>query len=164
MAELLDQSQIFFTAFEPKVQNRFIMNIDGIPAYLIKTAARPTINNNVITLDHINLKRKLKGKSEWQDLEITLYDPIVPSGAQAVMEWVRLAHESVTGRNGYADMYKKDVQIQVLGPVGDIVEKWDIKGAFPSSVNFNGAGLDWSAQEALMISVTLSMDYCILQF
>ena len=144
MAELLDQSQIFFTAFEPKVQNRFIMNIDGIPAYLIKTAARPTINNNVITLDHINLKRKLKGKSEWQDIEITLYDPIVPSGAQAVMEWVRLAHESVTGRNGYADMYKKDIQIQVLGPVGDTVEKWDIKGAFPSQVNFNGAGYrDW---------------------
>jgi hypothetical protein len=164
MAELLDQNQIFFTAFEPKVQNRFIMNIDGIPAYLIKAAARPTINNNVITLDHINLKRKLKGKSEWQDIEITLYDPIVPSGAQAVMEWVRLAHESVTGRNGYADMYKKDVQIQVLGPVGDIVEKWDIKGAFPSTVNFNGAGLDWSAQESLAISVTLTMDYCILQF
>ncbi len=164
MAELLDQNQIFFTAFEPKVQNRFIMNIDGIPAYLIKAAARPTINNNVITLDHINLKRKLKGKSEWQDIEITLYDPIVPSGAQAVMEWVRLAHESVTGRNGYADMYKKDVQIQVLGPVGDIVEKWDIKGAFPSQVNFNGAGLDWSAQESLAINVTLTMDYAILQF
>jgi hypothetical protein len=164
MAELLDQNQIFFTAFEPKVQNRFIMNIDGIPAYLIKAAARPSINNNTIVLDHINLKRKLKGKSEWQDIQITLYDPIVPSGAQAVMEWVRLAHESVTGRNGYADMYKKDVQIQVLGPVGDIVEKWDIKGAFPSQVDFNGAGLDWSAQESLAINVTLTMDYCILQF
>lgn len=164
MAELLDQSQIFFTAFEPKVQNRFIMNIDGIPAYLIKTAARPSIVNNSIVLDHINLKRKLKGKSEWQDIAITLYDPIVPSAAQACMEWVRLAHESVTGRNGYADMYKKDVQIQVLGPVGDIVEKWDIKGAFPSTVDFNGAGLDWSAQDALMISMTLTYDYAILQF
>lgn len=164
MADLLDQNQIFFTAFEPKVQNRFIMNIDGIPSYLIKAAARPTINNNVITLDHINLKRKLKGKSEWNDIEITLYDPIVPSGAQAVMEWVRLAHESVTGRNGYSDMYKKDVQIQVLGPVGDIVEQWDLKGAFPSQVNFNGSGLDWANAEALTINVTLTMDYCILQF
>lgn len=164
MAELLDQNQIFFTAFEPKVQNRFIMNIDGIPAYLIKTAERPTINNNTITLDHINLKRKLKGKSEWNDINITLYDPIVPSAAQACMEWVRLAHESVTGRNGYADMYKKDIQIKVLGPVGDIVETWDIKGAFPSQVNFNGSGLDWSAQEVLMINMQITMDYCILQF
>ena len=142
MAELLDQNQIFFTAFEPKVQNRFIMNIDGIPAYLIKATARPSITVGSITLDHINLKRKLKGKSEWQDMSITLYDPIVPSGAQAVMEWVRLAHESVTGRNGYADMYKKDIQIQVLGPVGDVVEKWDIKGAFPNSVNFQS--MDWA--------------------
>lgn len=164
MAQLLEANQIFFTAFEPKVQNRFIMNIDGIPAYMIKAAARPNINVGTITLDHINLKRKLKGKSEWQDIQITLYDPIVPSAAQACMEWVRLAHESVTGRNGYADMYKKDVQIQVLGPVGDIVEQWDIKGAFPSQVDFNGAGLDWGQQEVLAINVTLAMDYCILQF
>lgn len=107
MAELLEANQIFLTAFEPKVQNRFIMNIDGIPAYLIKAAARPSINNGVITLDHINLKRKLKGKSEWGDIAITLYDPIVPSAAQACMEWVRLAHESVTGRNGYASFTKR---------------------------------------------------------
>jgi hypothetical protein len=164
MAQLLDANQIFFTAYEPKVQNRFIMNIDGIPSYLIKAAARPTINNNIITLDHINLKRKLKGKSEWNDISITLYDPIVPSAAQACMEWVRLAHESVTGRNGYADFYKKDVSIQVLGPVGDVVEEWQLKGAFPSTVDFNGGGLDWSAAEALTITMTLTVDYCILQF
>ena len=164
MADVLQPQDMFFTAFEPKVQNRFIMVIDGIPSFLIKAAARPTINNNTITLDHINLKRKLKGKSEWNDIEITLYDPIVPSGAQAVMEWVRLAHESVTGRNGYADMYKKDVQIKVLGPIGDVVETWDLKGAFPSQVNFNGAGLDWANAEALTINVTLTVDYCVLLF
>jgi hypothetical protein len=164
MAELLENSQIFFTAYEPKVQNRFIMNIDGIPAYMIKAASRPTLNNNTITLDHINLKRKLKGKSEWQDIEITLYDPIVPSAAQAVMEWVRLAHESVTGRDGYADFYKKDITIDVLGPVGDKVEEWQIKGAFPATANFNGTGLDWSAQEALTITLTVAYDYAILQY
>ena len=164
MADLLSAQEIYFTAYEPKVQNRFIMYIDGIPAYMIKAASRPNINNNVITLDHINLKRKLKGKSEWQDLTITLYDPIVPSAAQAVMEWVRLCHESVTGRNGYADMYKKDITINVLGPVGDKVEEWQIKGAFPSQVDFNTSALDWSAQEALLITVTLAMDYCVLQY
>jgi hypothetical protein len=164
MADLLDPNEIFFTAYEPKVQNRFIMYIDGIPTYLIKAAARPSIVNGTIKLDHINTYRKLKGKSEWQDIQITLYDPIVPSAAQACMEWVRLAHESVTGRNGYADFYKKDVTINVLGPVGDKVEEWQLKGAFPSTVDFNGSGLDWSANEALLINVTLTYDYCILQF
>jgi hypothetical protein len=164
MADLLSSNEMFFTAYEPKVQNRFIMYIDGIPAYLIKAVNRPTINNNPITLDHINLKRKLKGKSEWADIEVTLYDPIVPSAAQACMEWVRLAHESVTGRNGYADFYKKDITINVLGPVGDKVEEWQLKGAFPASVNFNGTALDWSAQDALTIQMTIAYDYAILQY
>jgi hypothetical protein len=164
MAELLEANEIFFTAFEPKVQNRFILSIDGIPSYLIKASGRPSIQNNSIKLDHINVYRKLKGKSEWQDVEVTLYDPIVPSGAQACMEWVRLAHESVTGRNGYADFYKKDVDIFVLGPVGDKVENWQLKGAFPSTVNFGATGLDWGSSEALTISMTLTYDYAILQY
>ena len=33
---VLDPNEIFFTAFEPKQANRFIMYIDGIPAYEIK--------------------------------------------------------------------------------------------------------------------------------
>jgi hypothetical protein len=73
--------------------------------------------------------RKVKGKTTWSDLTMTLFDPITPSGAQAVMEWVRLHHESVTGRDGYSDFYKKDLTIDILGPVGDIVSEWVIKGA-----------------------------------
>ena len=121
MADLIDPSEIMFTPFEPKVKNRFIMYIEGIPAYLIRAAARPTITFEEIELNHINVKRYVKGKGSWEPLEITLYDPIVPSGAQAVMEWVRLHKESVTGRDGYSDFYKKDVTFNVLGPVGDKV-------------------------------------------
>ncbi len=39
------------------------------------------------------------------------------------MEWIRLGHESVTGRDGYSDFYKKDLTVNVLGPVGDKVEE-----------------------------------------
>jgi len=162
MADILDNSEIFFTAFEPKVQNRFLMYIDGIPAYLIKTTDRPKLSVGVVTMDHINIKRKLKGKSEWQDMNITLYDPVVPSAAQAAMEWIRLSHESVTGRDGYADFYKKDITINVLGPVGDKVEEWTLKGAFVSNADFGA--MDWSSQEPVMVSLTISMDYAILQY
>ncbi len=113
MAELLDPSEIMFTAFEPKVANRFIMYVEGIPSYLIKASGRPGITFGDVVLDHINVERKLKGKGRWNDVSITLYDPVVPSAAQAVMEWVRLSHESVTGRDGYSDMYKKDLTINI---------------------------------------------------
>ena len=85
MADILSQNDIFFRAFEPKTKNRFIMDIDGIPSYFVKTMNRPQITFEEIELNHINVKRYLKGKGTWEPLEITLYDPIVPSGAQAVM-------------------------------------------------------------------------------
>ena len=162
MAEVLEFNDMFYTNFEPKMKNRYIMEIDGIASYLIKTANRPSISFEVVTLDHINVKRKLKGKGEWQDIEITLFDPIVPSGAQQVMEWVRTSHESITGRDGYADFYKKDIDIYMLGPVGDKIENWKIKGAFINSAVFND--LDWSSNDPSEITLTLSYDYAILEY
>ena len=41
---VLDPSEIMFTAFEPKVQNRFIMYIDGVPSYLVKSVASPSFD------------------------------------------------------------------------------------------------------------------------
>ena len=159
---ILNTNEIMFTAFEPKVQNRFIMYIDGIPAFLVKKIGRPNVSFGDVTLDHINVKRKLKGKADWQDITADLYDPVTPSGAQAVMEWVRLSHEAVTGRDGYSDFYKKDLRIQTLGPVGDIVEEWILKGAFIISANF-GDG-DWTSDSPMSISMTVAVDYCILNY
>jgi len=163
MAEILEFDKMFYTNFEPKMKHRFIMEVDGIQSYMIKAANRPQINFEKVTLDHINIKRQLKGKGEWQDLTITLYDPIVPSGAQSVMEWVRLSHESITGRDGYADFYKKDIDIYMLGPVGDKIEQWKLKGAFITQANFGE--LDFSnATDPASIELTLTYDYAILEF
>ena len=162
MPELLDPSEIMFTPFEPKTKNRYIMYIEGIPAYLIKTANRPTIAFETIELDHINVKRYIKGKGAWEELEVTLYDPVVPSAAQACMEWIRLSHESVTGRDGYSDFYKKEIRFNLLGPVGDKVEEWVLHGCFIQTANFND--LDFSSSDPVDISVTLRYDYAILEF
>lgn len=162
MPELLDPTEIMFTAFEPKVKNRFIMYVEGVPSYMIKATGRPNINFELVTLDHINVKRKIKGKGTWQPITVTLYDPIVPSGAQTVMEWVRLSHEAVTGREGYSDFYKKDVTINVIGPVGDKVEEWTLKGAFILTTNMGE--MNWSEAGQMEIQITLEYDYAILQW
>ena len=163
MADILSADEIFFTPFEPKTKNRFVMYIDGIPSYFVKTMNRPQITFEEVELNHINVKRWIKGKGVWEPLELTLYDPIVPSGAQAVMEWVRLSHESVTGRNGYADFYKKDCTINILGPVGDKVEEWTLKGAFIVDADFGEITWENDA-EAALITMTLRFDYAILQY
>ena len=155
-------NDMMFTAFEPKLQNRFLLDIEGIPAYLIKKTGRPSITFGEIVLDHINVKRKIKGKANWDNITMELYDPVTPSGAQAVMEWVRLSHESVTGRDGYSDFYKKNIRIQTLGPVGDVVEEWLLKGAYCQNASFGE--MDWSSDAPANITMTVVMDYAVLNY
>jgi hypothetical protein len=163
MADLLNSNEIFWTSYEPKVQNRFILYIDGIPSFLLKKTDRPKLTQERKALDHINLQRYYKGKSIWEPVQMELYDAIVPSGAQAVMEWIRLSHESVTGRDGYMDFYKKNITLNTLGPVGDKVEEWTGVGAFVT--NFDGQSLDWAnTGDPLQVNITVSADYWVLQY
>jgi len=162
MPRILNANEIMFTAFEPLQTNRFVMNIEGVPSYLIKKADAPGVTLNEIKLDHMNVYRKIKGKAEWRDMALALYAPISPSGQQAVMEWVRLHHESVTGRDGYSDMYKKDLSLELFGPVGDVVSEWIIKGAFIKEATFGN--LDFATSEAVELTLSIGMDYCILNF
>jgi len=160
---VLDPNEIFFTAFEPKQANRFVLYMDGIPSFIIKGISAISLTQGEVVLNHINILRKVKGKSVWNDVTMTLFDPITPSGAQAVMEWVRLGHESVTGRDGYSDFYKKDLTVNVLGPVGDIVSEWILKGAFIKEATFGD--YSWDVEnEAKQIELTLGLDYAVLNF
>lgn len=160
---VLDPNEIFYTAFEPKQQNRFIMYVDGIPSYQIKGMGAVSLTQGTVQLNHINVARYVKGKTTWNTIQMTLFDPITPSGAQAVMEWVRLHHESVTGRDGYSDFYKKDLTMNVLGPVGDIVSEWIIKGALITEATFGDYNWD-NESAAVELQITVQPDYCILNF
>jgi len=160
---IIDPNQIWYTAFEPKQANRMMLTIDSIPSMMIKAISAITLTQGEVILNHMNIVRKVKGKSIWNDVTLTLFDPITPSGAQAVMEWVRLHHESVTGRDGYSDFYKKTVTVDILGPVGDIVSQWLLKGAWIKESNFGEYNWD-TENTAINITMTLGLDYAVLNF
>jgi hypothetical protein len=52
--------------------------------------------------------------------------------------------------------------MNILGPVGDIVSEWILKGAFIKETNFGS--YDYSTQDPTEISLTLAMDYCLLNY
>ena len=160
---VLIPNEIFFTAFEPIQKNRFILFVDGFPSYIMKGVGAVSLTQGAVELNHINVQRYVKGKTVWNTIEFTLFDPITPSGAQSVMEWVRLHHESVTGRDGYSDFYKKDLTINVLGPVGDIVSEWIIKGAMITDASFGDYSWD-DVDAAQELTMTVQPDYCVLNF
>ncbi len=163
MAETLSVTEMLPNKFEPKRKYRWVFAIEGIDSFLMKTAARPQINTDVQEIGFINHTRYIAGKSKFQSMAITLYDPIAPSGAQQVMEWIRTHFESVSGRSGYADFYKRDIQIKLLDPVGTVVELWDMKGAFIESANFNELTYE-DNMAPVEIALTLRYDNCVLQY
>ena len=162
MPETLSVTDMLPNKFEPKRKFRWVFAIEGIDAFLIKTAARPTMNTAEVEIPFINSTRFIAGKTKFDALSVTLHDPIAPSGAQQVMEWVRTHYESVSGRGGYADFYKRDCQLKLLDPVGTVVELWDIKGAFLTEANFNDLSYDGS--DMVEIAMTLRFDNCVLQY
>jgi hypothetical protein len=163
MAETLSVTDMLPNKFEPKRQFRWVFAIEGIDSFLMKAAARPQMSIENLEIPFINSKRYIAGRMTFQTMSITLHDPIAPSGAQQVMEWLRTTYESVSGRAGYADFYKRDIQVKLLDPIGTVVELWDIKGAFITDANFNQLSYDQDSAP-VDIALTLRFDNCVLQY
>jgi hypothetical protein len=162
MANLLMKMPV---PYEPKKQNRFILRFPsslGINEWFVISTARPKINIGEVEIPFLNTSTYVAGRFTWESIDVTFKDPIGPSAAQALMEWVRLHAESVTGRMGYAAGYKKDIELEMLDPTGVVVEKWILQGTFLTNVDFGS--LDYSSEDIAEISVTLRPDRCILVY
>ncbi len=162
MAEILDAGALLADTYEPKRKNRWVIAINGLDAFTAKTATRPQISFDETVIDYINEKRYLAGKYTWQPMNLTINDPIVPSAAQKVMEWIRLCYESQTGRMGYAQFYQKNINLKLLDPVGAVVEDWEIQNAWIQDSNFND--LDYTSSDPVDISLVIRYNRAILLF
>ena len=160
MADLLMKMPI---PYEPKRQNRFILRFPstlGINEWFVESAARPKITINPVAIPFLNTETYVAGRFTWGTISVKFRDPIGPSASQALMEWVRLCAESVTGRMGYAAGYKKNIDLEMLDPTGVVVEKWILYGTFLTGVDFQT--LNYSQDGLATISCQLRPDRCVL--
>ena len=162
MADLLMKMPI---PYEPKRINRFILRFPsslGINEWFVESTSRPKIKIGSTEIQFLNTSTYVAGRFTWDPINVKFRDPIGPSAAQALMEWVRLHAESVTGRMGYAAGYKKNVDLEMLDPTGVVVEKWILEGTFLTDVAFGDLG--YSNDGLVQISASLRMDRCILVY
>jgi hypothetical protein len=78
------------------------------------------------------------------------------------MEWVRLHSESVTGRQGYAVAYKRDLILEMLDPTGTAVSQWILKSCMITSAAFGE--LSYDDDSLADITLNIRPQYCILSF
>jgi hypothetical protein len=162
MADLLMKMPV---PYEPLRQNRFILRFPselGINEWTVFSASRPKVTINAVEIPFLNTSTYVAGRFNWEEIAVQFKDPIGPSASQALMEWVRLCAESITGRMGYAAGYKKDVELELLDPTGAVVHKWVLQGSW--LISFDGGPLNYSTDEIATIDVSIRMDRCILIF
>lgn len=151
--------------YEPLRKNRWLLRFPadlGVQEWWCKSAKRPQITQEAKEIQFLNTETYVVGRYKWEPITVSLRDPIGPSASQAIMEWVRLHSESVTGRQGYAAGYKRDVELEMLDPTGVVVSKWILKNAFITKADFGD--LDYSQDDLAEISIDLRYDYAILAY
>jgi hypothetical protein len=149
--------------YEPKKVNRFFAQFDdslGIEVWKVQKFKRPSLKINSVPIKFVNETNYVPGQYSWDEMQITLIDPIGPSTSQQVMEWVRLHAESLTGRMGYSSGLKKTIILKSLDPTGIEVEKWTLEQCMITAVDFGENSYD---DDALTnITVTIQPYRCIL--
>lgn len=151
--------------YEPLRKNRFIMRFPsdlGIQEWWVNNTSRPSITIGNTEIPFLNTSTYVAGRYKWESINITLRDPIGPSASQAVMEWVRLHAESVTGRMGYAVAYKRDLVLEMLDPTGTSVSCWVLKNCQITDAKFGE--LNYDSDDVATIELTVQPHYCILLY
>ena len=151
--------------YEPKRKNRWMLRFPadlGIQEWWLASASRPSITQGEVEIPFLNTSTWVVGRFYWEAIDVTFRDAIGPSSAQAIMEWVRLQSESITGRQGYAAGYKRDIELEMLDPAGVVIEKWALVGTMLTNVNFGELSMDDDAIADIV--ATLRFDRAILLF
>ena len=151
--------------FEPLRKNRWVMRFPsdlGISEWMLSSANRPSIDITNVPIQFLNTETYVAGRYKWNTINVSFRDPIGPSASQAIMEWIRLCAESVTGRMGYASCYKRDIQLLLLDPNGVAVQCWILKNAWLQNANFGA--LSYNEDGLADITCTVVMDYAILSY
>lgn len=147
---------------EPIRQDRWILELDavGIPAYVVKTAGRPKVTSEETEISFVNNTAYFKGKTKWDTIDITLLNPISPSSAKKVYEWLLLCHQQKEGIDGYKSEYAKNLKLKLLSPLNTTIESWTLHKAWPNNIDFGS--LDMSSGEPVETTMTLRYDYATL--
>ena len=74
---------------DPKRRFRFTVGIGNIPIWTVKTAAKPRASVNVVEHSFINHTFKYPGRVTWENISMTLVDPISPDLARTFLDKLR---------------------------------------------------------------------------
>jgi len=164
------------TNIEPKRKHRWTLHLgtSGLPTYVIKTANKPSFSINETEHAFFGHKFYYPGMITWNEVTITLVDPIDDDSSEKIMTVLR--------NSGYLNPVETDgvtlhtiskedsiqalgMQIQLQqyttdGGANKLVETWTLHNPWIKDVKFGD--LDYTSDDMVDIDLTLRYDWATL--
>ena len=157
---------------EPKRKFKFILTFGDIPAWVVKTSGRPQISVSAgATHNYLSHEFKFPGRVTYDDISISLVDPIDPDVASLMFQIIKdsgyvLPSDWTNDNSGWKTSISKkksiaatkgQIAIKTIDAAGNDVEKWTLHNAWVKNVNYDDVAYD--SEELMTLSVTLSYDF-----
>ncbi len=152
---------------DPKRRFRFILAIGDVPVWTIKTATKPKANVSTVEHQFINHTFKYPGRVNWDNISVTLGDPVQPDLAKEFINKLRdsgYEYPVTSNQRGSISKAKsvvdglQGISIQQIDADGNVIEEWSLKNPWIVSIDFGG-NLDYTADEMNEIAVEIAYDW-----
>lgn len=166
---------------EPKRKFRWIMGFNGVPHWIMKKASRPKISVTEAEHDFLNYKFYYPGRVNYDELSLTMADPVNPDAARTMYALLQRSGYVVPNKfsqnnlglgggadNGIGVITKKaavtainGMYLMLLDAEGAPMEQWDFYNAWIKSVDFDE--LDYTSDDLLNLTVTIRYDWASIR-
>ena len=158
---------------EPKRQHKWVLNINGIDQWIVKSVDKPSFTLSSAKHQYLNYEFKFPGRVKFNDISVSIVDPVNPDAAATLY--------TILGASGYRNPALEgpvDTPISIskakataaIGPVmirqldsdgQGYVEQWKLHNAWVASFTFGK--LNYSQDSISDITLKLSYDWATLE-
>ena len=167
-------------AIEPKRKYRFLLSFNGIPQWIVKTTGKPNFSVSESEHSFINYKFYYPGRLEWEEVSITLVDPVDPDASHTMLQLIEnsgyvaphnfLNDPQKRGKASNVVTFSKKRAVDAVGgrmyihmidEDGAPIETWSLYNPWIKSVNFGD--LDYESDELVNVELSIRYDWADLE-
>ena len=167
-------------SIEPKRKYRFLLSFNGIPQWIVKTTGKPNFSVTESEHNFINYKFYYPGRLEWEEISMTLVDPVDPDASHTMLQLIEnsgyvaphnfLNDPLARGRSSNVVTFSKKRAVDAVGgrvyihsidENGTPIAPWTLYNPWIKNVNFGD--LDYESDELVNVELSLRYDWAELE-